>query len=64
MRPFARFGTKVQFKKRKNTHGGVIRFIKPALLLITLLRGCFFTIFKLYKCYQIAQSMTNKKFEI
>ena len=37
----------VKFKKRKNTHGGVLLLLK-----VTLLHGSF-TFFKLYKCYQI-----------
>ena len=47
----------VQFKKRKNTHGGVLHLVK--------LKGksntppwVFFTFFKLYKPYQIAQRIT------
>ena len=43
--------TFVQFKKRENTNGGM-------LLLVTLHAEVFFTFFKLYKWYQIAQSIT------
>ena len=39
----------VQFKKRENTHGGVL-----------ILGGMFFTFFKLYKWNQIAQRTTVK----
>ena len=36
----------------KNTHGGV------TLLKVTLIHGCFFTFYKLFKWYQIAQCIT------
>ena len=42
----------VQFKKVKNTHGGVLLLIKLHVFWV------FFTFFKLYKWYQIVQSIT------
>ena len=46
-----------KLKNLKNTHGGVT--FKPATLLkVALLHGCFSRFFKLYKWYQIVQSIT------
>ena len=44
-----------KLKNVKNTHGGVL---KPATLLKIAPPCVFFTFLKLYKCYQIAQSIT------
>ena len=46
----------VQFKKRENTHGGVLLLVK--LQVFSFMD--FLTFFKLYKWYQIAKSITIK----
>ena len=52
-------------KDVKNTYGGVLILVKlqaPATLLkLTFLHGCFSTMYKLYKWFQIAQRITYKK---
>ena len=45
------------FKNVKNTDGGVLILVK---LQVNTPPWVFFTFFKLYKCYQIAQRTTNK----
>ena len=48
---------------KKNNHGRVILLVKlqaETLLKVLLLQGCF-SPFKLYKWYQIVQSMTNNR---
>ena len=45
-----------QFKKRENTHGGVLLLVK--LQVFSFMD--FLTFFKLYKWYQIAKSITIK----
>ena len=58
---FARFGTicTIYLNNVKNTHGGVLLLVKlQAKSYFTksnIPRWVFFTFFKLYKCYQIAQ---------
>ena len=61
----------VQFKKRENNHGGVLLVVKCQTLACKVIKGntpqwVFFTFFKLYKWYQIAQSIsydTNIEFK-
>ena len=45
-------------KNVKNTYGEVLILVKLQASL-TLLHGCFFTFFKLYTWYQIAQRTTT-----
>ena len=51
----------VQFKKRENTHRGVLLLVKWACNFTKryILPWVFFTFFKLYKCYQITQRIIN-----
>ena len=55
-------------KNVKNNHGGVLLLVKCYLVLFLQTEACDFTVFrgftvfKLYKWYQIAQSITNDKF--
>ena len=55
----------VQFKNVKNTHGEVLILVKLQAsaynFKINTRPWVFFTFFKLYKCYQIAQCTTYKK---
>ena len=52
MRCFARFGTIEQFKKREKDQWGSVAFIKVA------------TLFKLYKWYQIGESITYQELSV
>ena len=47
-----------QFKKVENTHWGVLLLV----LKVALLHGCFSCFLKLYKWYQIVQSVSNECF--
>ena len=50
-------------KNVQNTLGGVLHLVKlqsSALVKVTLPHGFFFTFFKLYKLYQIGQSITYR----
>ena len=51
-------------KNVKNTHGGVLLLVKLQALACNFTKSSsppwvFFTFFKLYKCYQIAQNITT-----
>ena len=53
----------VQFKKRESTHGGVLILVKLQTSACNFTKSntspwVFFTFFKLYKWYQIAQRIT------
>ena len=50
----------VQFKNVKNTHGGVLLWVKLQATTSNTPPWMFFTFFKLYKWYQIAQGITYK----
>ena len=48
----------VQFKKRENTHRGVLLLVASNFTKSNTLPCMLFTFYKLYKWYQIAQSIT------
>ena len=55
----------VQFKNRGNTHGGVLILVKLQAAACNFTKintppWVFFTVFKLYKWYKIAQRTTNQ----
>ena len=59
----ARFGTICNFKNVKNTHGGVLHLVKLQAEASNFTNSdtppwMFFTFSKLYKWYQIAQSVS------
>ena len=52
----------LQFKKRENTHGGMLS-LACTFTKSNTLPWVFFMFFKLYKWYQIAQSITFRVFK-
>ena len=53
-----------KLKNVKNTHGGVLLFVKTSATKSNTPSSVFFTFIKFYKWYRIAQCITYKKIKI